>query len=400
MAKFSRKDIFFKDGDMAVFGTDQDSKLYWDGNSDELRLSTTISGVTPTEDYQLTTKQYVDDEFARVVSSGIYNAYFDAYDGTGGANVTGGWTDVPLGTERRKTVDFSHEPVTAPAEVIINSPGTYIVIARVSVYQSAGNSNSEASMQLIRDSGSGYQTVSGTLARLHSDNTNQGASTATVAALLDLEQSDGLRIQAKRESGGGTINLLAEGSSLVIFPAIGIKGDKGDKGDQGAGSSVIVQDNGATISGSPFSTLNFKSCELEVPVSGTVDILPRFGSWYGYTLEDSQTDTSSTSWIQKATFSVAGVPVGIYRVGWYYEWQYSNRTRNFQAQVQLNNSYTLASQSQEPKDAQSTQWAPVSGFTYVYLSTGSNYVDLDFRASNTSDTAKIRRARIEFWRES
>ena len=42
MAKFSQKDIFFKDNDMAVFGTDQDSKLLWDGTSDELRLTTTM----------------------------------------------------------------------------------------------------------------------------------------------------------------------------------------------------------------------------------------------------------------------------------------------------------------------------------------------------------------------
>lgn len=60
MAKFSRKDIFFKDNDMAVFGTDQDSRLYWDDSKNELTLTSTISGVDPTQDYHLSTKNYVD----------------------------------------------------------------------------------------------------------------------------------------------------------------------------------------------------------------------------------------------------------------------------------------------------------------------------------------------------
>lgn len=45
---------------MAVFGTGQDSTLFWDGTLNDLCLTTTISGVDPTEDYHLTTKQYVN----------------------------------------------------------------------------------------------------------------------------------------------------------------------------------------------------------------------------------------------------------------------------------------------------------------------------------------------------
>lgn len=59
MAKFSQKDIFFKDDDRAVFGTGQDSKLFWDGTANELRLSTTISGVDPTNNNHLITKGYL-----------------------------------------------------------------------------------------------------------------------------------------------------------------------------------------------------------------------------------------------------------------------------------------------------------------------------------------------------
>jgi len=76
MARFSQKDIFFKDGDMAVFGTGQDSQLFWDGVANEMCLTTTISGVDPTEDYHLTTKYYVDQQLS--TSSGVELVQFSS----------------------------------------------------------------------------------------------------------------------------------------------------------------------------------------------------------------------------------------------------------------------------------------------------------------------------------
>ncbi|RKX26551.1 MAG: hypothetical protein DRP46_10740, partial [Candidatus Zixiibacteriota bacterium] len=81
MAKFSQKDIYFKDNDMAVFGTDHDSAMFWDGTDDELCITTTVSGVDPIADYHLATKYYVDSQ---VTTSGDSAGYFDAYDGSGG----------------------------------------------------------------------------------------------------------------------------------------------------------------------------------------------------------------------------------------------------------------------------------------------------------------------------
>jgi hypothetical protein len=381
-----------------LVGLDGDDHLQYVPRTGYRGFLGTVSGVDPIEDYHLSTRWYVDYQFDRLVASGVYNAYFDAYDGTGGTDVSSGWTDVPLDTERIKTSDFTHDPLSSASEVIINSDGTYIVIARVTVYQSTGNSRSEAEMQLTLDTGGGYQAVDGSLGKMYSRNTSQGSATATVALLMELEQTNGLRIQARRASGGGTIRTLADGSSLTIFPAVGVKGDKGEKGDSGAGSTIIVQDNGVTISGSPTEVVSFKACEIDDTVSGTATILPKFGSWYSYTIEDSQTDTTSTSWQQKARVSVNGVPTGYYRFAWYYEWQYSSTSRDFQAQVQVNDTSTVASHRQEPQDRGSDQWAPASGFYYVYLEEGNHYVDLDFRSSNSSDTASIRNARLEFWR--
>ena len=71
MPKFSAKNIEFKDNQQAIFGTDDDSYMSWDGSADQLVVSTTLSGVYPTEDGHLSTKEYVDDEISTI--SGILN---------------------------------------------------------------------------------------------------------------------------------------------------------------------------------------------------------------------------------------------------------------------------------------------------------------------------------------
>lgn len=58
MARIKGKDLYLNDDDQIYFGDNKESSLWFDNG--ELQLSTTISGVSPTEDYHLTTKDYVD----------------------------------------------------------------------------------------------------------------------------------------------------------------------------------------------------------------------------------------------------------------------------------------------------------------------------------------------------
>lgn len=60
MVRIRTDDIFITDGDKVIFGDDFDSELFWDDSAGDLRLTTTISGVDPTEDYHITTKNYDD----------------------------------------------------------------------------------------------------------------------------------------------------------------------------------------------------------------------------------------------------------------------------------------------------------------------------------------------------
>lgn len=70
MAKFSSKNVEFLDGQKAIFGSDDDSYLTWDGEGNQLLVSTVVSGVDPTAAGHLVTKRYIDNELA-TVSGGI-----------------------------------------------------------------------------------------------------------------------------------------------------------------------------------------------------------------------------------------------------------------------------------------------------------------------------------------
>jgi hypothetical protein len=61
MAKFSNSSIELKDSERLIFGTDDDSFIEWDESGNQLEISTVVSGVDPTQDWHLTTKQYVDN---------------------------------------------------------------------------------------------------------------------------------------------------------------------------------------------------------------------------------------------------------------------------------------------------------------------------------------------------
>ena len=61
MAKFTTKNIEFRDWQKAIFGDSDDSYLMWDGLDNELKISTVVSGVMPQNYGHLATKFYADN---------------------------------------------------------------------------------------------------------------------------------------------------------------------------------------------------------------------------------------------------------------------------------------------------------------------------------------------------
>lgn len=70
MAKFSGKNIEFKDGQKAIFGTEDDSAIYWDDAAEHLIFTTVVSGVDPTADGHLITRRYLEDILLGTTESG------------------------------------------------------------------------------------------------------------------------------------------------------------------------------------------------------------------------------------------------------------------------------------------------------------------------------------------
>lgn len=197
----------------------------------------------------------------------------------------------------------------------------------------------------------------------------------------------------------------------------GADGVDGAQGPQGSGSTINVQDNGSSVSGSPFQILNFKNFDyVSSVVSGTVDItVPVFGSEYHYASVDSTTNTNRTYPLNKLTMTTSSLPVGNYRIGWYYEWRRNTTSNDFRARVQIDNSITVMEHSEEPKDVNSwhtvmehseeskdvNSWHVESGFVHKYIPTVANHtIDIDYWGESYGGTSYIRRVRIELWRVS
>jgi len=64
MAKFQGKHLKLKDNQRVYFGNNDNTSIWWDGA--ELRIATSISGVSPTQDGHLVTKKYVDSKVTNV----------------------------------------------------------------------------------------------------------------------------------------------------------------------------------------------------------------------------------------------------------------------------------------------------------------------------------------------
>lgn len=336
-------------------------------------------------------------EWVAVTFSGT-SVYFDAYDATGGTTVLDSWTDVPLTTERQKTNEFSHG--VGSSELIINATNVYIIIARATTSITTGTNRTDSSMRLVIDTGGGYTEVPGTYAVMYNRTLGNGENTGSVSAILSLNVNDRIKVQVKRDDGSSSLALLANGSSLSVFSTTGQKGEPGEDGAPGAGASVTLKEQSTTVSGSPFGILNFtgtavRKVEDQGGSQAEVYIEPLFGSWYGWSLADSESSTNSTSWIQKTTYTSPVIPDGFYRIGYTFEWRRDSTGNDFLARIQINNTTDIMNMNEESKDPHS--WHLCGGFQIVALSAGSYTIDLDFSGESTGNTSYIRNARLEFW---
>lgn len=245
-----------------------------------------------------------------------------AADGTGGTVLTptGTWFPVPLNAQNKApTPGFIH--VAPNAEVEVVGDKTAVVTGDVSVDNASGT-RTQSEMRLVIDKGSGFTEVVGTRRPIYNRNAAQGGDSGTFTVVLDLEDGDVLRLEARRENGGGAVSLRADGSALSIYTQRGPKGEQGDAGAPGAGSTINVRDGGVLVPNSPFDTINVGPGLTAVDEGGgQVGIFLSGGG--PVNLEEDDRDvasapqtTTSTSGIPADTFTPAGGPfTDRYRLG-------------------------------------------------------------------------------------
>lgn len=102
-------------------------------------------------------------------------------------------------------------------EVNVNIADRYWVTFDVST-DIANTSRSDSKGYLELDTGSGFSMVDGTLAFMYNRSSAAGKGTGTATVLLDLNKNDKIRVRAARDTGNGTIVLVAGGSRLSIIP--------------------------------------------------------------------------------------------------------------------------------------------------------------------------------------
>lgn len=139
---------------------------------------------------------------------------FDAYDAAGGTDISGGFTDVPLDTEREETADFSH--TGSSASVTINTAGKYLVTYAVTAEITFAGTETRAESKLQVDTGGGFADLAGTLSACELGLSAAPGGTMTRTLIYDAAAGDVLKIQAQRSSGTATVELVASGSSLTI----------------------------------------------------------------------------------------------------------------------------------------------------------------------------------------
>jgi len=198
------------------------------------------AGVTATEP--------VADEILVTIPGGGGGAAaeFADYYANAATTITGAAVTVGLDVNRQETAAFTR----SGDEVTINTDGDYGVQYDVTLDEiAAPPATIEAWLEL------NSVEIAGTRGRIYHDDPDEEGSTHAFI-IPSLVNTDVIRIRAQRVNGAQDCDTHANGVRLSFF-SIGANGPPGPTGPPGAGSTVIIEDEGGVVAGGPHDTLNF-----------------------------------------------------------------------------------------------------------------------------------------------
>lgn len=119
---------------------------------------------------------------------------------------------------------------------------------------------------------------------------------------------------------------------------------------------------------------------------------------FSYFHHAQELDYTSTNcyerWKTKLEMSVE-VPIGTYRIGFFFNWLCTSTSRDFQSRITVDDD-VLYSQSTEPKDYHNENIE--SGFRYTDLTEGTHTIVLEFKPSRSGATIYLWNSELEFWK--
>ena len=125
-----------------------------------------------------------------------------------------------------------------------------------------------------------------------------------------------------------------------------------------------------------------------------------FGTQFNQITDDTVSTNLNTTFINKLSLSLTGVPAGNYYIGWYSELSVSAANRDYAVQITVDTVNTVASVAE--RLVVQNIYTGFSGFDYYNLTAGNHTINLDFARSSTAGAAtiSIRNARLVCWRVS
>ncbi len=119
-------------------------------------------------------------------------------------------------------------------------------------------------------------------------------------------------------------------------------------------------------------------------------------AFYQHAMSDAESSTMVwTTYQQKLRLTTADLPAGSYRIGYSMELTNSHRAGTSDFRVQVDGAMVLTEASSSAP-AVANRYSTYGGFAIVPLGAGVHDIDVDFKA-NASNTARIRRVRIEIY---
>ncbi len=165
----------------------------------------------------------------------------------------------------------------------------------------------------------------------------------------------------------------------------------------------VVYGSGTSFPTDPIACQGFHRTDLDklyfrnTANDAWIEETSTFGCEYQSAVSEEESDTTDTDYSgnEKLKLTTSSLPAGDYRIGWSMELANSNKDRCTMAQVELDDT-TVLGETCKPKVQNNNEYVGYSGHKEVTLTAAVHTIDIDFKA--LSDTAKIRRARLEIWR--